>query len=114
MPKRYGSWVSRQFQLLRDWRRMVSLVAEIAAVIDPYSRVYVFGSIVEGRYTGASDIDVLILTRIDPKKLYEEVTARLWDLIGEDSAILDLHVVPLEAAEKPPVKWWLRGAIRIR
>ncbi len=56
-------------------------VKEIVRRIDPNARVYVFGSVVRGKYTAASDIDILIVTeKIEEKykimvKVYKEIKA---------------------------------------
>jgi len=109
----YGNWVARQLKLLQDWQHIANLVTRIAKKIDPGCEVYVFGSVVEGEYTGASDIDVLVLTSIEPKRMYRELSLQLWRELGDDSAIIDLHVARLIDRDKPPYKWWLRRAKRI-
>lgn len=41
--------------------------------IDPNAEIYIFGSVPNKNYTYSSDIDVLIVTRIDPDKIRLEL-----------------------------------------
>lgn len=56
-------------------------VKKIVRSIDPEAEVYVFGSIVRGKYTAASDIDILVVTKkIEEKyrmmvKVYKKIRA---------------------------------------
>ena len=47
---------------LRNYRSVAGKVKEIVVRIDPNAKVYVFGSVVRGRYTAFSDIDILVVT----------------------------------------------------
>ncbi len=48
----------RVINALRDCRRVAKSVKEIMKRFDPKAEVYVFGSVVRGEYTGASDIAI--------------------------------------------------------
>ena len=85
--------------MLKNWRRIAEKVKTIVHEIDPDAKVYVFGSVVRGRFTGASDIDVLIVTkRIDRKY---EIMARVY---SELEAPLELHIVTPDMFRK----WYKR------
>ena len=48
-------------RLVRDWRFWCNAIARAAVSVLGSCEVYVFGSVVEGRVTGGSDVDVLIV-----------------------------------------------------
>lgn len=48
-------------RLARDWRLWSKAIAKSARKVLGLCEVYVFGSVVEGHVTGASDVDVLIV-----------------------------------------------------
>ncbi len=49
----------RRIRLLRDWR---SLINEVSPILRKYgAECYVFGSVVTGRVTGSSDVDILLV-----------------------------------------------------
>ena len=50
----------RRYWMVRNWREVVGRVRDAVLEMFPEARVYVFGSVVEGRVTASSDIDVLI------------------------------------------------------
>ena len=66
---------------LKNYMKTAQKVKEIVKEIDPKAEVYVFGSTVRGKYTAASDIDILIVTnKIKEKykimvKTYKKVKA---------------------------------------
>ena len=53
---------------LRDHRNLVKAIKEIVRRRYENARVLVFGSVIEGRYTASSDIDVLIVADIGPEE----------------------------------------------
>lgn len=96
MSRRYSN---RVFGLLKDYRRVAISVKEIVKRFDPNARVFVFGSVVRGKFTGASDIDILIVTeRIDLKY---EIIVSVYQLID---APVELHVVTKEQL----INWYSR------
>ncbi len=83
-----------------NYRHYAELVKQLAKKMLEDAEVYVFGSVVEGRYTPASDIDILIVSRRVPKR--NEDRARI---VGEILKELDvfapfeLHVATPELFE---------------
>ena len=66
---------------------------------DPEAEVYVFGSVVRGEYTGASDIDIMVVTeRLDIK--YDIMV----EVYREVEAPVELHVVSRRQLER----WYKR------
>lgn len=53
--------------LVRDWQRWSEAIARAAGKVLDLCEVYVFGSVVEGRVTGGSDVDVLIVAQRLPR-----------------------------------------------
>ncbi|RLG48847.1 MAG: nucleotidyltransferase domain-containing protein [Thermoproteota archaeon] len=51
----------RTLESLRNWRSVAAAVKEAVLRRCPDARIYVFGSVVEGRITAASDLDVLVV-----------------------------------------------------
>lgn len=58
MSTRYKS----SLEYLRNYREVAKKVGSMVERFDPEARVYVFGSVVRGNYTAASDIDILVVT----------------------------------------------------
>ncbi|MEM2226715.1 MAG: nucleotidyltransferase domain-containing protein [Candidatus Bathyarchaeia archaeon] len=67
-------------------------IREVAQRIDANAEAYIFGSVAEGRSIYSSDIDVLIITKVEPAKVLME----LWRAgIGDP---FEIHVQPPEMA----------------
>jgi len=65
LSKRYEN---RVLDYLQNYLNVGYEVKKILQQIDPDARVFLFGSVVRGRYTALSDIDVLVVTeKIDAK-----------------------------------------------
>ncbi len=75
------NYENKIMEYLADYKNIALRVKEIIREIDPDSKVYVFGSVVKGKYTASSDIDILIVTKnIKEKyqmkvKVYKEIEA---------------------------------------
>jgi len=68
-------------------------IVEIVKRLDPNAEVYLFGSVAEGRYLLSSDIDVLVVTSVNPGR----VLAELWNSGIRDP--FEIHVVTREHLE---------------
>lgn len=68
-----------------------------------------FGSAIEDRITGASDIDLLVAVPddLDEPRTYIELSKALEDRLGSTAYIIDLHVVHRSRVDEPPYRWWL-------
>ena len=96
MSRRYGSSV---LDMLRDYRRIARKVKEIVKKFDSRARVFVFGSVVRGKFTATSDIDILVITeKIDMK--YEIMT----EVYKSIDAPIELHII----TQKQLNNWYLR------
>jgi predicted nucleotidyltransferase len=101
-----------RYRLLKRWREIARKVAEKIRERFPDAEVYVFGSVVEERYTAASDIDILVVTKHAPKRLRDKVDIILWleDGLGLPPSLLDLHIV---APGSEDYEWFFK-ALRIK
>ena len=84
--------------MLQKYQEIANKVKEIVRKIDPNAKVYVFGSVVKGIYTGASDIDILIVTNKIGLKYKMMI-----DVYREVEAPVELHIVT-----ENQKKWYMR------
>ncbi len=87
------------YNILKNYRGILQRVKEIIHRIDPSAEIYVFGSVVEGKYTGASDIDVLVIT----DKIEEKYDIMV-NVYKEVDAPIELHIVSREQFKR----WYSR------
>lgn len=91
MPSGFDVYIEEGLKTLKNlekWRDVAKRVKDIVVAIDPEARVYVFGSVVKGKYTAASDIDILVVT--SKTSLKYEIATRVY---REVDAPVELHVV---------------------
>lgn len=90
---------------LKYMRNYLSIAKEVKGVVRAYwpeARVYVFGSVLKGRYTAASDIDILVVLNEEPDPKEEaEVKASVYMRFD---APIQLHIV----SEKKLETWYRR------
>lgn len=67
---RFSKFVSGLKEFLGDLKR------EVLGLL-PDAELYLFGSVARGRYTAASDIDILIITGLDDDDLLERIRTSL-------------------------------------
>ncbi len=77
----------RIFNNLKEYLQTIKMTVR---KMDPEAEVYLFGSVAENRYTYSSDIDILIVTRMEPAKVHLE----LWKTGIKDP--FEIHVQPPE------------------
>ena len=85
------SYERRLLEYLRHYREVGSEVKRILKKFDPNVKVYVFGSVVRGRFTAASDIDILVVTNELSKK-YEMMV----EVYKEVEAPVEIHITTPE------------------
>ncbi len=76
----------KRLQHLRNYREIAEKVKKIVSRHDPEAEVYVFGSILEGRVTGLSDIDLLVVS----KRTEAEYKLKI-DVDGSIDGPLEIH-----------------------
>ena len=94
--------LERAMKLRTLWEWLPRVAGEVKRLW-PDAEVYLVGSLARGDYTGASDVDILIVTVRPPKTPLEaaEVKVRLEEAAGvEDLGLLDIHyTTPAEKEE---------------
>jgi len=86
----------RSLRQLQEYREVARKVRGIAEKAWPACKVYVFGSVLEGRYTAASDIDILIV--VDRVGREEAAKVKAMILHAVDAPV-ELHVASSEEFE---------------
>ena len=85
---------------LKNYREIAKRVKEIVAEEGLNAKIYVFGSVVEGRYTAASDIDILIVMENMDGEKAAELKAKIY---GRIDAPIEIHAV-----DENGYKWYKR------
>lgn len=80
----------RRVEIFKNLSKYLEVIVRAVKELDGEARVYLFGSVVEGRNPLSSDIDVLVVTKLKPG----EVLAALWSK-GIKSPF-EIHVVDEE------------------
>lgn len=80
----YFDLLVKRAEMLGKWEVYVKKLSEAAKHLLPDARVYVFGSVVEDRLTGGSDVDVLVVSHTLPKSELEraDLKLKLEELVG--------------------------------
>ncbi len=86
----------KALEALRKYREIAEKVKEAAREIAGDAKVYVFGSVLTGRYTAASDIDILIVVNIGK----EEATLLKAEIYKTVDAPVEIHVATQEQFER--------------
>ena len=93
-------------KLAKEWRFWSKRIAEAAKKILGDCEIYVFGSIVEGKAAGGSDVDVLIVSDKIPGKLGER-----WKLkakIEEEAGLPLYHPYEVHLVNKEEARWYYK------
>lgn len=96
MSKKYEERIT---EYLKNYMQIALKVKEIIKKIDQDAKIYVFGSVVRGKYTASSDIDILVITNNIDKKYQMKVSA-----YKEIEASIEIHVTTPEKFDK----WYKR------
>ena len=83
----------RRREIFKNLQRYLDRIRETVKSIDKEARVYLFGSVARGEHVLISDIDVLIVSRLEPSR----VIASLREAGFEEP--FEFHVVDEERAE---------------
>ena len=90
----------RALEAMRNYMDVAKRIKEIVNEMISNARVLVFGSVVKGKYTAASDIDILIIANVN-KETADKLKARIY---SEVDAPVEIHVITQEQYEK----WYKR------
>ncbi|MDJ0269093.1 MAG: nucleotidyltransferase domain-containing protein [Aigarchaeota archaeon] len=92
----------RRLAYLNNWREAAGKIREIVMEFYPDARVFVFGSVLSGRITAASDIDLLVIRGEDARRVDSLVRAEAWRRMPYCPA--PLHF----ATEREFSRWYMR------
>lgn len=82
---------------LKNYKAIAKEVKKLVLKHWPNSKVYVFGSVIKGRYTAASDIDILVVLEKNVSKNEEyKVKAEVYK---STEAPIELHITSIEKFE---------------
>lgn len=93
-------------ELARGWYSWSKRVADAARMLIGPCEVYVFGSVVRGEATGASDVDILVVSSRLPKgcKGRGELKAKMEEVAGLPLYHpFEIHLATDEEAKENPV-----------
>lgn len=96
----YIEYGRRNLEAMKNYMEIAMKVKEIVVKDFVNARIYVFGSVVEGRYTAVSDIDILVIVDVDVEEK-QEIKVKVY---REIDAPIELHVITFEEYEK----WYKR------
>ncbi|MEM3692595.1 MAG: nucleotidyltransferase domain-containing protein [Candidatus Bathyarchaeia archaeon] len=88
----------------KNLKKNLKKIKKIVVNIDPDAEVFLFGSVAGGRYNYSSDIDILIVTKMEPKIIHAE----LWKRGIKEP--FEIHIQP---REKAYLYWMNAKLIRI-
>ncbi|MGB9717093.1 MAG: nucleotidyltransferase domain-containing protein [Thermoproteota archaeon] len=103
MFEQYVKLGRETLEYLEKYREVAASVKDIVKEDYKDAKVYVFGSVVSGRYTASSDIDVLIVSNEAVKEGAASLKARILQRMGP-SVPVEIHV----ATQREFVGWYLR------
>ena len=101
-----------RIKFLRNWREAFSKLD-----LSEFKEVYVFGSVVTGKVTGGSDIDVILVISREKDRtralldFFDEVERKLGE---EKSYLFDVKVIYEDEKELPLFRSFLKDAVRIK
>ena len=101
-------------KMIEKWREYVSKIASACRKILGECEVYVFGSVVENKWTGGSDVDVLIVSNNVPVSNRER--AKIIAKIEEEANLPFTHPFEMHLVSKDEAKWYwkhIRKAVKI-
>ncbi|WP_456477986.1 nucleotidyltransferase domain-containing protein [Geoglobus ahangari] len=86
--------VEEDRKYFENWQHYAKIISEVARGNLGDVKVYVFGSVVEGRHTPASDIDVLIVSPKTPRRMEDraKIAGEILRRVGVFSPF-ELHIV---------------------
>ncbi len=96
--------VEEERKYFENYREYAEIIKEVAKKLLGEVRVIVFGSVVEGKHTPASDIDVLICSKNMPNSKEERsrIVAEILRKVGINSPF-EIHM-----ADEGEFEWYMR------
>ena len=94
----------KMLEMLRKWREHGDRIAEAASQVLGECEVFAFGSVVEGRATGGSDVDILVVSRNLPQGDRSHLKA----LIEERAGLPPFHPFEIHLVTPQEAEWYRR------
>jgi len=91
----------RRREILDNLQTYLRRLKETALKVDPEAKIYLFGSVAEGKHTYSSDVDVLIITERDRLEMFRALLAE------EFIKFFEIHV------RNPKEAWWYRRMTKL-
>lgn len=60
-------------EAFKNLKRNLKTIKETVKKLDPTAKVYLFGSVAHKKHNYSSDIDILIITKLEPAKIHAEL-----------------------------------------
>ncbi|MCX8201449.1 MAG: nucleotidyltransferase domain-containing protein [Candidatus Caldarchaeum sp.] len=84
----------RRREIFENLEKYLTKIKQTVEAVDQKAEIYLFGSVAEGTHTYSSDIDILVVTRIEPAAIHAE----LWK--AGITTPFEIHVQPPEKAKQ--------------
>jgi len=98
-------------EMLRNWKEYGHKIAEAASKVLGECEVFAFGSVVEGRATGGSDVDIIVVSRHLPRG----ERGRLKALMEEMAGLPPFHPFEIHLVTPKEAEWyWRHGGKFVR
>lgn len=93
----------KRYLMIKNYKRYLPAIKKACEQVFGECELYVFGSVLTGKFTAGSDVDLLIKVQKGPKSLREraELEARIEELAGlPDYHPFEFHIVDEEGFER--------------
>jgi len=94
----------RMQEMLGNWKEYGHKIAEAASQVLGECEVFAFGSVVEGKATGGSDVDIIVVSRHLPR----DGRSRLKALIEEGAGLPPFHPFEIHLVTPEEAEWYRR------
>lgn len=101
-------------KMVEKWREYVSKIAKACKEILGECEIYVFGSVAENKWTGGSDVDILIISNNTPSTSKEK--AKIIATIEEKTNLPITHPFEIHLVTRKEAEWYwkhIKKAIKI-
>ncbi|MFA4669793.1 nucleotidyltransferase domain-containing protein [Pyrococcus kukulkanii] len=90
--------------MIKNYHKFLPQIKEACREVFGECEVYVFGSVVEGKFTAESDVDILIVVESVPESLMER--AKLKVEIEERAGLPEDHPFEFHIVDKEGFEWY--------
>ena len=97
---------AKKLEMLQKWRTYVKKIAKAFKKELPDAEIYIFGSVIEGREVGGSDVDILVVSNLLPSSNLER--AKLKAKIEKDLKLPLYHPFEMHLANKEEAKHYFK------